>query len=149
MENNIQSVIFARGEATAKNEYKSIIDLKCQLLTKKIESAIKDKQYNRQQFAHLMGVSPSIITRWLSGNHNFTVETLFQIEEQLGIQLFDIERPTYKQMNYNMVVGSAPIQHFHSPFIEELSYFMSSHITYCVDGNESHLEENSKEKTEM
>ena len=34
-----------------------------------------------------MGKKPSEVTRWLSGTHNFTTETLWQMERVLRIQL--------------------------------------------------------------
>lgn len=60
------------------------------LLAQKILNRIKDKGLTRQEFAQLMNVQPSIITRWLTGNHNFTMETLYDIERNLQIQLVDI-----------------------------------------------------------
>jgi hypothetical protein len=33
---------------------------------------------------------PSEVTKWLSGNHNFTLETISQIEKQLGVTLITI-----------------------------------------------------------
>ena len=111
MENTIQQFMFHQCETSSKSELQSISAQKGQLLSKKIETAMKQKKYNRQQFANIMGVQPSIITRWLSGGHNFTVETLFDIEEQLDIQLIAIDKPVYKQMSFHMVVGSPPTQH--------------------------------------
>jgi len=63
---------------------------KGEFLANKIKNKIKDRGLSRQEFAKLMNVQPSIITRWLSGNHNFTVETLFDIERQLNLQIIDI-----------------------------------------------------------
>lgn len=56
-------------------------------LASKIESGMKAKGLTRKAFAVLMNVQPSIITRWLSGAHNFTVETLYTIEEKLNITI--------------------------------------------------------------
>lgn len=136
MENNVQKVVLYQHD-TSKAEVQSITKLKGQLLSKKIETAMKLKNYNRQQFAGIMGVQPSIITRWLSGGHNFTVETLFEIEEQLDVQLISIDRPAYKQMSYHMVVGSAPTQHLHTSFINELSGIMASNVMYCVGSRQN------------
>lgn len=61
-----------------------------QLLAKKIEKGMKEKQLTRKQFAIMMNVQPSIITRWLKGNHNFTINTLYSIEESIGIKLIEI-----------------------------------------------------------
>lgn len=60
------------------------------LLSDKIEAAMKAKGLNRTTFARLMKVQASVITRWLSGTHNFTVETLYGIEEKLNIELIKL-----------------------------------------------------------
>lgn len=129
MENNRKMVIFPHNGALAKNEFQSISTQKGQLLANKIEFAMRQKQYNRQQFANVMGVQPSIVTRWLSGNHNFTVETLFDIEEELGVQLVAIQQPVHKKMTYHMIVGSGQTQLLNdSPFIKALSN-IASHVS--------------------
>jgi ribosome-binding protein aMBF1 (putative translation factor) len=46
----------------------------------------------------MMGKKPSDITRWLSGTHNFTTETLWEIERVLQIQLLTSSVPTEKVM---------------------------------------------------
>lgn len=66
------------------------VDEKKKLLSKKIENKIKEAVLQRQEFADLMGVQPSTITRWLSGDHNFEINTLFEIEKQLNIKLFNL-----------------------------------------------------------
>jgi hypothetical protein len=38
-------------------------------------------------------VSVSLISLWLSGTHNFTVETLVDIQQTLGISLLNVESP--------------------------------------------------------
>lgn len=63
-------------------------------LSKKIADAMAGTGLSRQDFAKRMHVQPSIITRWLSGHHNFTVATLFEIEDALQIQLLDLGTPT-------------------------------------------------------
>jgi len=35
----------------------------------------------------------SIITKWLSGTHNFTVDTLVELEQALIIRLIDLSEP--------------------------------------------------------
>lgn len=62
---------------------------KKKLLANKIEARMKEAGLQRQEFADLMGTQPSTITRWLSGEHNFQIDTLFEIEKQLNINLFN------------------------------------------------------------
>jgi transcriptional regulator with XRE-family HTH domain len=56
-------------------------------LAVKIYEALRSRGLTNQEFAFMMGKKPSEITRWLSGTHNFTTETLWDIERVLKIQL--------------------------------------------------------------
>jgi len=42
---------------------------------------------NKKEFAKLVGKTPSDITRWISGSHNFTIQTLSLIEAKTGMQI--------------------------------------------------------------
>jgi transcriptional regulator with XRE-family HTH domain len=56
-------------------------------LALRINEAIKAKNWSQKQFAEMMGKRPSEISRWLSGTHNFTTDTLWHIEQVLDIRL--------------------------------------------------------------
>jgi transcriptional regulator with XRE-family HTH domain len=58
--------------------------------------AEKARGWNQNQFAEAMGKQPSEISKWLSGTHNFTAETLWDIEDQLGIELIALKEPMSK-----------------------------------------------------
>lgn len=53
----------------------------------KIADALDAKKLSQKRFAELMKKSESEISEWLSGNRNFTVDTLSDIENCLGINL--------------------------------------------------------------
>lgn len=64
------------------------------LLANYIYDSMKAKGLNQKQFAELMGgKQPSEISRWLSGSHVFTSDTLFDISEVLGIDLINFCKP--------------------------------------------------------
>jgi ribosome-binding protein aMBF1 (putative translation factor) len=58
-------------------------------LALRIEKAMIAKGWNRVRFAKEMKVSPSVITKWLSGTHNFTSDTLFDIQDALCVCLIN------------------------------------------------------------
>lgn len=60
------------------------------MLAAKIGEAMKRCGLNQKQFAKLMGKSPTVISEWLSGDRNFTADTLTDIEEALGVQLLNV-----------------------------------------------------------
>lgn len=60
------------------------------VLSAKIDEAIKQKGWSKQEFAHKIGIQPSVVSKWLSGCHNFTIDTLVQIEFVLDCTIFDL-----------------------------------------------------------
>ena len=62
------------------------------LLAAKIYEALQVQKMSNRTFAERLNISPSLITKWLSGQHNFTVDTLVKIERILGIELLYAER---------------------------------------------------------
>ena len=42
----------------------------------RIDALIKKKGLTKKEFANSIGKRPSEITKWLSGQHNFTIRTL-------------------------------------------------------------------------
>lgn len=56
-----------------------------------ISDALQAKGWNKSKLANEMNQKPSVITKWLSGTHNFTVDTLMDIEKILDIRLLSID----------------------------------------------------------
>lgn len=78
------------------------------LLAAKIDEARKAKGWSQTKFAEEMGKQPSEISKWLSGTHNFTSDTLWDIEEKLGIELISIKGKVLKMtkvVEYRIVVS--------------------------------------------
>ncbi len=67
------------------------------MLAAKIGEAMKRRGLNQTQFARMMGKSQTVISEWLSGDRNFTSDTLTDIEEALGIQLLNTSLMTVVQ----------------------------------------------------
>lgn len=59
------------------------------LLAARIMDAIKAKGWGKSQFAEVIGVKPSVVTKWVSGTHNFTIDTLSEIEMVLDVKLLN------------------------------------------------------------
>ncbi len=64
------------------------------LLAIKIEAAMKRTGYSQKEFAKKMGRSATVISEWLSGDRNFTIDTLVDIEEVLGVSLINTSTMT-------------------------------------------------------
>lgn len=62
------------------------------LIAAKIADALKSKGWNKKTLLKAIGKeNPSIITKWLSGTHNFTIDTLVELENALNIRLLHLE----------------------------------------------------------
>jgi len=61
------------------------------MLAARIDDALKAKGMRKGDLAKALDKSPSEITKWLSGTHNFTVETLWEIGDVLDINLINIK----------------------------------------------------------
>ncbi|AXT54445.1 XRE family transcriptional regulator [Aquimarina sp. AD1] len=60
------------------------------LNAEKIRKAMDAKGWNNTKLLEALNMkSPSIITKWLSGTHNFTQDTLVEIGEVLEINFFE------------------------------------------------------------
>ena len=60
------------------------------LLAARIADAMKEKGISQIVLAKKLGKHHSVITKWLSGTQNFTIDTLSDIESVLDIKLFQL-----------------------------------------------------------
>lgn len=68
------------------------------LLAARIDDAMKAKGWKKGDLAREMDKQPSIITRWLSGTNNFESDTIFELEDKLGIKLINVEEKQRAQV---------------------------------------------------
>lgn len=64
------------------------------LLAMKIEAAMRKKGFTCAQFAKKIGRTENEISEWLSGDYDFSIDTLTDIELTLGIHL--LNTPSYE-----------------------------------------------------
>ncbi len=80
------SPILRRIEERIPKELSEQIDRRMSLAVK-IAETLRARGLTNQEFAFMMGKKPSEVSRWLSGTHNFTTETLWQMERVLNVQI--------------------------------------------------------------
>lgn len=79
-------------ELATNRPLKTVENVRKQMaLAVRIDEAVKAKGWSKKEFANQMGKKPPEISRWLSGCHNFTTDTLWRIEEVLNIQLIMVQ----------------------------------------------------------
>jgi transcriptional regulator with XRE-family HTH domain len=76
------------------------------MLAAKIAEAMKEKRISAVQLAKTLGKSPSVITKWLSGTHNFTCDTLSDVEFVLGVKLLQLIDEQSIVYNYKIIMKS-------------------------------------------
>lgn len=76
------------------------------LLAARIYDAMRAKGWNNNDLMKALGRNtPSIITKWLSGTHNFTTDTLVELEDVLGITLLNLRPEKPKNMSFTIAVS--------------------------------------------
>lgn len=77
------------------------------LIAAKIDDAIKAKGWKKKDLLEAMGKkTPSIVTKWLSGTHNFTIDTLVELEDILDIQLLNLSVETKTIFSASIVASN-------------------------------------------
>jgi transcriptional regulator with XRE-family HTH domain len=59
-------------------------------LANALDALLKNKGISKSEFAARMGKSPSEISKWMSGKHNFTIDTLMEIAHALKVDLTEL-----------------------------------------------------------
>ncbi|WP_319505193.1 helix-turn-helix transcriptional regulator [Bacteroides graminisolvens] len=71
-------------------------------LAVKIADALKERNMSQKELAEKLGKKPSEVSKWLSGTHNFTHDTLVDVEFVLGIELFSIKDGVKREIDSNI-----------------------------------------------
>ncbi len=84
-------------------------------LAVKIADAIKVKGYAKNEFAKKINKNNSEISKWLSGTHNFTHDTLILLQKELDINLVNSEinaKIEIKNIQFVVKTASLPKNNF-------------------------------------
>lgn len=88
--------------------HQNLIDYRMQLAAK-IISAVRKKGWDNSTFAAKMHIkNTSIVTKWFSGTNNFEVDTLYKIQDLLGITLLDLDEPKMVEPAVYFIVEAKP-----------------------------------------
>lgn len=63
-------------------------------ISNRLDALMHEKGLTKKQFADAIGKRPSEITRWLSGEHNFTISTLGMLSSFFGAPIISVAEPT-------------------------------------------------------
>ncbi|MBQ0142399.1 MAG: helix-turn-helix transcriptional regulator [Prevotellaceae bacterium] len=59
-------------------------------IAEKIYATLQEKGMSQKDFARQLGKRESEISKWLTGRHNFTLQTLALISTELGVNLITV-----------------------------------------------------------
>jgi transcriptional regulator with XRE-family HTH domain len=79
------------------------------LLALRIKDQIVKLGMSNTDLAKKLGKEKSVITKWLSGTHNFTSDTLFQIGTALNLDLVNLkDKSELVNPDYNITIELVP-----------------------------------------
>lgn len=59
-------------------------------ISNRIDTLMRQRGLNRKQLAEALGKRPNEISRWLSGEHNFTLATIAKLSTFFGNPIVDV-----------------------------------------------------------
>lgn len=80
------NLTFQKMVAQVPAEIKAEVDLSF-AIADRIDYLIKERGLSKKEFAQAIGKRPSEVTKWLSGQHNFTLRTLAMLSTFFGESL--------------------------------------------------------------
>lgn len=91
-----------RRDELRKEIRQSLTDAASGAIAAKIRRRLKMLDISNAKFAEMLGTHSPVVSKWLSGKHNFELKTLVDIERALDITIIDrnvIPLPELRQMN--------------------------------------------------
>ena len=83
------SVRYRSMVASVPAEIKAEIDLSFKI-SNRIAELMNNRHLSRKQFADALGRRPCEVTKWLSGEHNFTIATLAMLSTFFGQPIISV-----------------------------------------------------------
>lgn len=87
----VQNELFRQSLSTIPEEQKAEFELSFGI-AERISEVLKTKNITQKDFANQLHKRESEISKWLTGRHNFTMQTIAKIETALGCKLINIAR---------------------------------------------------------
>ena len=84
-----QNELFRQCLASIPEEQKAEFELSFGI-AERISEVLKSKNLTQKDFAKQIHKQESEISKWMTGRHNFTVQTIAKIETALGCKLISI-----------------------------------------------------------
>ena len=87
----VQNALFRQCLASVLEDQKAKFELSFGIAERIIE-VLKSKNLTQKDFAQKLHKRESEISKWMTGRHNFTMQTIAMIETALGCKLINIAK---------------------------------------------------------
>ena len=85
----IQNPLFRQCLASIPAEQKAEFELSFSI-AERISDILKSRNLTQKELARRLGKRESEISKWLTGRHNFTTQTIARIETALGCKIITV-----------------------------------------------------------
>ena len=65
-------------------------------ILKRVHQILEEKDMSQKELADLLAKKPSEISKWLGGNHNFTLRSLAKLQAELGEEIIQVPGYSHK-----------------------------------------------------
>lgn len=89
------------------SDIKAEVNLRFEIADR-IAEILAEQKISQAHFARKMRKSESEISKWLSGTHNFTIDTIAHIQEKLSIKIIDVNTTKISE-NFERILNKAPL----------------------------------------
>lgn len=90
--------IFQQLVAEVPQDIKTEVDMSF-AISDRIFALMHAQGLSKKQFADALGRKPSEITKWLSGQHNFTIRTIAMLTDYFGQPIIQTVPSTYDKLD--------------------------------------------------
>lgn len=87
----VQNKLFRQCLAVIPQEQQAEFELSLGI-AERISEILKSKGLTQKDFARLLGIRESEISKWMTGRNNFTTQTIARIESVLGNKILMVVR---------------------------------------------------------
>ncbi len=87
----MKSKVAERMMAKMPEDVKIFVDKYADIVVR-INQLLKERQYSQKVLAEKLEKNPSEISKWLAGNHNFTLRSIAKLEAELGETILYVPR---------------------------------------------------------
>lgn len=103
----MKSKVAERMMAKMPEDVKIFVDKYADIVVR-INQLLKERQYSQKELAEKLDKNPSEISKWLAGNHNFTLRSIAKLEAELGETILYVPRrvtfQTYSEKTVSLTV---------------------------------------------